>query len=424
MQRVAGELQSRRRYDDSRTIGLVREAVLAGRQPIAAPRELIGASWRRMRAYGLDPGGAPEIAPLDNALLQRRRDDSGLSPLLPILRSHLLPAGEAAGQLMVVADTSGRVLWREGTNAILRHADRLDFVGGSAWTEANVGTNAIGTCIVTRTPVHIHGAEHFAETHTRWTCAAAPLMEPVTGRMLGVVDLSGPTRTVNAGTIALVSAAARIVELELLAVRNRQLNELRAFASPILAKLSGSSVVVTRDGITAAFSGIRAPERIDLPADIRPGVTWFPTLGQVVAEPLSGGWLLRLGPGADADERSMQIVFDLASAVPTLLVSGPSGEWSQSLSPRHSEILLALIWHREGRTAAELAADLFADHTRTVTVRAEVSRLRRSLGPILSRQPYRIGEGVDCRLVLPVDRTTILPGSSAPIVAEARAAMM
>ena len=69
-----------------------------------------------------------------------------------------------------------------------------------------------------------------------------------------------------------------------------------------------------------------------------------------------------------------------------------------------------------GRTAAELADDLFADPSRVVTVRAEMSRLRRTLGSLLEAQPYRIAPSVRATVLLP-DAGPAIPGSSAPVVA-------
>jgi hypothetical protein len=68
------------------------------------------------------------------------------------------------------------------------------------------------------------------------------------------------------------------------------------------------------------------------------------------------------------------------------------------------------------RPAAQLADDLFADPTRVVTVRAELSRLRRLLGTVLLSSPYRVAPGVVTSLRLPDDRSALLPGSSAPVV--------
>lgn len=404
----------------TRATHVTRDAVLAGRTPARALRSVIGASWRRVRAQGLNPGGAPEIPPLPSDELLRRREDSGLRPLLPVLRQHLIPACEATGQLMVVADVEGRVLWREGSTRVLHHADGLGFVGGSAWTEGNVGTNAIGTCLVDEAPVHIHAAEHFAETHAPWTCAAAPLRNPLSGRVIGVVDLSGPAHTVHAGTLSMVALAARIAELELRSAHEVRLHGLRSLAAPLLARLDGRALVVTPDGTTAAAIGFVPPDQVSMPIDFTGGDVWMPAHGLASAEPLPGGWLLRLDDGAERLDDVTAMTLDLSKASPVLRLDSPSGSWTYEPSPRHCEILLALISHPDGRTAAELAYDLFADPSRTVTVRAEVSRLRRVLGSVIAHRPYRIPSAVTVEIVAPDDRQAVLPSSAAPAVARWR----
>lgn len=45
--------------------------------------------------------------------------------------------------------------------------------------------------------------------------------------------------------------------------------------------------------------------------------------------------------------------------------------------------------------SAELAEHVFGDPTRTVTARAEMSRLRRQLGTILAHRPYRFADHID-----------------------------
>lgn len=59
------------------------------------------------------------------------------------------------------------------------------------------------------------------------------------------------------------------------------------------------------------------------------------------------------------------------------------------LSRRHSELAVLLALRPEGWTADQLAIALLGDFGKPVTVRAELSRLRRLLGPALSAQPYR-----------------------------------
>ena len=61
------------------------------------------------------------------------------------------------------------------------------------------------------------------------------------------------------------------------------------------------------------------------------------------------------------------------------------------LGRRHSELLVLLLLHPEGRTGDQLGFDLYADDLNPVTVRAELSRLRRILGPeLLDSRPYRL----------------------------------
>jgi hypothetical protein len=66
------------------------------------------------------------------------------------------------------------------------------------------------------------------------------------------------------------------------------------------------------------------------------------------------------------------------------------------LGRRHSELLILLVQHPEGRTGDQLALDLYAGDLNPVTVRAELSRLRRILGPeLLDSRPYRVRADLD-----------------------------
>ena len=148
------------------------------------------------------------------------------------------------------------------------------------------------------------------------------------------------------------------------------------------------------------------------------GEVWLPTLGRATAEPLAGGWLLRLD--RDAAPGATRAVLDLTGQ-PCLKVESPSGGWSRRVSPRHAEILLALCTAGpSGLTAGELADELFDDPSRTVTARAEMSRLRRMAGSLLLSNPYRFSPGVQVTADLPADRAAVLPGSSAPVVRRLR----
>ncbi len=82
-------------------------------------------------------------------------------------------------------------------------------------------------------------------------------------------------------------------------------------------------------------------------------------------------------------------------SVPRLTVLGTPG-WAtpdgrtRPISPRHAEILLLLTSRPEGLGTDELAMLLSDGELGAVTVRAEISRLRRDLGDLIAARPYRL----------------------------------
>ncbi len=382
-------------------------------------RPVIEDSWRRVMGAGVDPDSGGTAEPLDAESLQAERAGSGLGPAIATLREGLTRIADAALHIMVVVGADGRVLWREGSTAVRLRADRLGFVEGAAWDERTVGTNAIGTALVARRPVQVYSAEHFVRSHHAWTCAAAPLTDPRSGRLLGVVDVSGPAATVHASTLALVDAVAHLAETDLRGHHLRDLDRLRTVAAPLLARIDGPAMVTDPHGWLAASIGLAPPDRLMLPDRVEPGTAWLPALGTCRVEPVPGGWLIRVQP--DGETPPTRVVLDLRSSRSRLSVTSASGEWERTLSPRHAELLAVLACHPTGLTAAELGAELAGDGARTVTVRAEFSRLRRHLGALLAAQPYRFADWVEVEVRWPDDATRLLPHSPAPSLRRIRA---
>lgn len=394
----------------ARVLDEVRSAALSGRRVPMAPRPVIGQSWERMLRSGVDPDHDFRSRLLSREEVQRRRAASTLRHVLPVLREGLLSVADVARHIMVVADEDGRVLWREGSAPVLRKADGLGFEIGADWSEEVVGTNGVGTPAVTGRPVQVFAAEHFVRSHATWTCAGAPITDPRDGRLIGVVDVSGPLETMHPATLAWVDSVAKLAEARLWERHVRALERLRAVAAPVLARTGGRALVVDRHGWTAAVTGMPHTERLALPKSLSAGLRWLPALGRCSLEPLAGGWLVRASdePVTGAGTR---IVLDLREPRRwSVEVSGGAGSWARELSPRHAELLYLLAVHRTGRTAADLAADVFGDPARTVTVRAEMSRIRRYLGGLLDHRPYRFTESAEVETLLPEDPRTLFPG--------------
>ncbi|WP_208035137.1 helix-turn-helix domain-containing protein [Streptomyces cyanogenus] len=404
----------------ARVLNEVREATLAGQRARVAPRPVIEQSWGRMLRSGVDPEHDFRSRLLPSDEVRRRREESPLRHVLPVLREGLLSVADIAQHIMVVADADGRVLWREGSAAVLRKADGLGFELGADWREDVVGTNGVGTPAVVRRPVQVFAAEHFVRSHASWTCSGAPIIDPRDGRLLGVVDLSGPLETMHPATLAWVDSVAKLAEARLRELHQASLEGLRAVAAPVLARLAGRALVVDRDGWSAAVTGMPYVRRVALPKSLAPGRRWLPSLGSCAVEPLAGGWLLRAEDEVQAGA-VLRIVLDLSRAGRcTVTVTASAASWSRELSPRHAELLYLLAEHRAGRGAAELAQDLFGDPSRTVTVRAEMSRVRRYLGELLHHRPYRFRDDAEVDVILPDNPRDLLPQSTAPAITRKR----
>ncbi len=400
----------------ARVLSEVREATLAGQRARIAPRPVIEQSWGRMLRSGVDPERDRRSGLLPSDEVRRRREESRLRHVLPVLREGLLSVADVAQHIMVVADADGRVLWREGSPPVLRKADGLGLELGADWREDVVGTNGVGTPAVVRRPVQVFAAEHFVRSQISWTCSGAPITDPRDGRLLGVVDVSGPLETMHPATLAWVDSVAKLAEARLRELHLTSLERLRAVAAPVLARLTGRALVVDRNGWTAAVTGMPYIRRVTLPKSLTPGRRWLPSLGSCAVEPLAGGWLLRADdtPLATAARR---IALDLVRPDRCMVtVTASSGSWSRELSPRHAELLFLLAEHPAGRGAAGLAEDLFGDPTRTVTVRAEMCRIRRYLGELLQHRPYRFCADTEVEVILPDDLRDLLPQSTAPAV--------
>ncbi|WP_238177602.1 GAF domain-containing protein [Kribbella sp. VKM Ac-2566] len=183
--------------DQARRLSELYDEVLGGGRATADPRPLVAASWERSLAAAVDPElDAPPVI-VDPDVVAALRENHPLQAVLPVLRQTLTTIADEASHIMIITDAQGTILWREGSSEVKRQADRIALSEGAVWSEEKIGTNGMGTSLAVGQPVQIHSAEHLVRRIHEWTCAAAPVHDPDTGKLLGAVDVSGPLRTVH-----------------------------------------------------------------------------------------------------------------------------------------------------------------------------------------------------------------------------------
>ncbi|MEO3873224.1 GAF domain-containing protein [Nonomuraea sp. B12E4] len=368
----------------SRLLREAHEAAATGRSWSEPPRRLITASWQRSLAAGIDP--EIKSAPLvyGRSQLKDIRATHPLRPLLPLLTQALSGVAKETGNVMIVTDCDGCVLWREGCPASVRRADQIGLAAGHHWAERSVGTNGMGTALAANRPVHVYSEEHLMRALHLWSCSAAPITDPDSGRIIGCVDVSGRAHTLHPATVALVATTAKLAETQL-ALRMHERDERLRHRFDSLrggpgVLLSATGRVISGD--PAGDLGGRVhlgeqPQRV-------PGRRMILRDGTAaLLEPFSDGFLLRHTPSTTAPTLTLSF----------LGVGAPSatfGDADRPLSPRHAEILALLALHPHGLTAEQLTFHLYGDDGNPVTIRAEIHRLRGQLGDAIAAKPYRL----------------------------------
>ena len=187
-----------------------------GAAPVGV-REVVADSWLRSVAAGVDADASRPPITLGRDLLADYRAEHPLARVFPLLYDVIGRAAEDCDSVMAVTDERGQLLWVRGKSWVLRQAEAIQFVEGAQWDERHAGTNAPGTALRLDVPVTIKSAEHFVRPVQRWSCAAAPIHEPGSNAILGVLDITGGQDVDSPQTIAMVRAAARMAESELAA---------------------------------------------------------------------------------------------------------------------------------------------------------------------------------------------------------------
>jgi signal transduction histidine kinase len=228
---------------------------------------------------------APVAVDRDEAL--ERWDFHPLREAAPLIRAYLADIADKSDHLIVVSDAAGVLLQLEG-NARVRSqaADSMNFTEGALWSEEGAGTNAVGTALAADHAVQIFATEHFNEVVQAWTCSAAPVHDPETGELLGVIDLTGLQKNVHPHSLAVAMAAARAVEDRLRHRLREGHNRLRARYQDRIAHGSDRQALVTPTGRVVADDsrGWLRGTQLDLPPG--GGELILPSGKPAVAEPL------------------------------------------------------------------------------------------------------------------------------------------
>ena len=182
----------------------------AASEPIGR-REVIDRAWARSMMCGLNPG-----SPLDLPFAPPFDSDSTFTraarPVMDYLGGLLPGSGTAA----VLLDADGKLLVRVCDDpSLARRMDDGSSLPGFVWSEEYAGANAVGIALEERVPTWTSGQDHYLEALRDLACAAVPIINPLSQRVVGVLDLTAQLSAASLLMLPMALPAARTIEQRL-----------------------------------------------------------------------------------------------------------------------------------------------------------------------------------------------------------------
>src|SRR4051794_22652620 len=284
----------------------------------AGLRPTIVESWRRTLATGLEPIDLLPSIEADQSETRERWLEHPLGLLRHVLAEPLQMLAEESNSLVQVTDASGLTLYLGGAEWLKARAAEMNLIEGARCSETVNGTNGVGTALAADHPVQVFAFEHFSYHHREWVCSGAPIHDPVSGRVVGVIDLSSPWKIAHPRSLELVTTAATTTEQCLLQGRRDHDARLRRRYGDLTTK--STDLLVNREGYPLIGEDAARPKPLDLPES--GGEIAMGDGSLAVAEPLGQGeayLVRRLAPRraraarAESLERPEKLARELAT---------------------------------------------------------------------------------------------------------------
>ncbi len=174
-------------------------------------RPIILESWKRSKAYGVDPyrTGCVSVSTEELEHIKNVHSDL-LETALPYLQK-LYNLIKGSGSLITLTDENAVVLDVFSDDDI---QSMQNFPNpGTIHAEKIIGTSGIGTTLFTDKPLQIHAEEHWIKGNHKWACNSSTIHS--NGKIIGCFNLSCPSSNTHVYSLGLIVASVNAIEREL-----------------------------------------------------------------------------------------------------------------------------------------------------------------------------------------------------------------
>ena len=174
--------------------------------------DLVASSWVRcLKDYRLDPSRPSRPQVLDKAILAERC--ARCADLIDCAKLEMTTLYQQLGDTdlaVVLVDTDGVILHMVASPDFSQDVSRMGLRVGAVWSEAEVGTNGMGTCLVSGEPVAVRQHEHFFAEFTSLTCSAVPIFDPE-GKLTAALDVTSRSQLMQQHSLVLLGMTAQMI---------------------------------------------------------------------------------------------------------------------------------------------------------------------------------------------------------------------
>ncbi|WP_280151530.1 sigma-54-dependent Fis family transcriptional regulator [Piscinibacter sp. XHJ-5] len=212
--------------------------------------DAVAQSWARcLNEHHLDPTQRRRPQVLSRAELPTRQ--GRMAAVLDCARYEMTTLYQQLGDpesAVVLTDTQGVILHMVTSPDFERQVQPLGLEVGAVWSEAEAGTNGMGTCVAEAGPIVVQQTDHFLSQYTSLTCSAVPLYDPA-GEMTAVLDVSSRSTMAQQHLLVLLGMTARMIENRLIDQRFRDAHPIHFHSRPeFVYTLHEGKLVVDGEG--------------------------------------------------------------------------------------------------------------------------------------------------------------------------------
>jgi sigma-54 dependent transcriptional regulator, acetoin dehydrogenase operon transcriptional activator AcoR len=176
-------------------------------------RSVILSSWDRCKHKNVDPlKKEAELIISDNFINNTLEQNQLLLNFAKPFIDELFQYFSNQNIFVSLCDSNGIIIETKANKSMLKKLERQHFVPGADWSEQAAGTNAFGTALLENKPLQIFSSEHYCQGWHPYVCSSAPIHDPITNQVIGVLDMSGEKQIVQAHDLHFVISQAQKIE--------------------------------------------------------------------------------------------------------------------------------------------------------------------------------------------------------------------